>query len=89
MKRDECFCFKDGQLLVLIPSNKLRIFTVGQLLPTDFALYEGESEWKTVGALLEYPNNQWLLDCSASGSGTAETRVAQIKFHPVQIRGPR
>ena len=24
----------------------------GQLLGTDFALYEGESEWKTLGALL-------------------------------------
>ena len=48
----------------------------GQLLPTDFALYEGESEWKTLGALLGVPEQPVVTPIvQPQAVGTAETRV--------------
>ena len=47
------FVSRDGQTFgPYTVEQATEILQVGQLLATDFALYEGESEWKTLGNLL-------------------------------------
>ena len=48
---------RDGQTFGPYTRDQANQFIgTGQLLATDFALYEGESEWKSLGVLLGIPD---------------------------------
>jgi hypothetical protein len=56
------FVSRDGQTFGPYTVEQATEFLqVGQLLATDFALYEGESEWKTLGNLLGATEQQSIV----------------------------